>query len=201
MVGDADDACTQIPSGSRILVVDDDPAMRSLLTEVLSEEGYEVRQSANAAEALICLRTQDFAVIILDKNMPGLSGLDILPGLRTLCPKTAVILITAFGDVGTYVEAMEKGVFEYIFKPFRIEELLRVLSRALSSEPATAPTSVGSGGTAGRSVAQSSSVHGADSGQSAPAITPARRTTTRAAHGGGDVGASALLTNKHRFRL
>ena len=116
---------------ARILVVDDDGDMRSLLTDVLSDEGYAVEQVPNGAEALIRLRTESFAAIVLDKNMPGLSGLDLLPGLRTICPETPVILITAFGDVSTYMEAMEKGAFEYIFKPFRMEELLRALRRAL----------------------------------------------------------------------
>ena len=126
--------------GVRILVVDDDAEMRALLAEVLSGEGYAVVGVANGAEALIRLRTESFAAIVLDKNMPGLSGLDLLPGLRTICPETPVILITAFGDVSTYMEAMEKGAFEYVFKPFRMEELLRVLRRALSSGSPPAPS-------------------------------------------------------------
>ena len=118
----------------RVLVVDDDAEMRALLVDVLSDEGYAVYELPNGAEALIRLRTESFAAIILDKNMPGLSGLDLLPGLRTICPETPVILITAFGDVSTYMDAMEKGAFEYIFKPFRMEELLLVLQRALPSK-------------------------------------------------------------------
>jgi len=117
---------------TRVLVVDDDAEMRALLAEVLSEEGYEVEQSANAAEALIRLRAETFSAIILDKNMPGLSGLDVLPGLRLICPETPVIMITAYGDIATYVDAMEKGVFDYLFKPFRMEELLRLLRRTLA---------------------------------------------------------------------
>jgi DNA-binding NtrC family response regulator len=113
--------------------VDDDGEMRALLVDVLSEEGYDVEQVPNGAEALIRLRTESFAAIVLDKNMPGLSGLDLLPGLRTICPETPIIMITAFGDVATYVDAMEKGAFTYIFKPFRMEELLQVLQRALPS--------------------------------------------------------------------
>lgn len=120
-------------SRARVLVVDDDPDMRALLTDVLSDEGYAVEQVPNGAEALIRLRAESFAAIVLDKNMPGLSGLDLLPGLRTMCPGTPVILITAFGDVSTYMDAMEKGAFEYIFKPFRMEELLQALQRALPS--------------------------------------------------------------------
>ncbi len=118
-------------SHTRILVVDDDADMRALLADVLNDEGYVVELVANGAEALIRLRTESFAAIVLDKNMPGLSGLDLLPGLRTICPETPVILITAFGDVSTYMDAMDKGAFEFIFKPFRMEELLRTLQRAL----------------------------------------------------------------------
>jgi DNA-binding NtrC family response regulator len=134
------DRCT------RILVVDDDAEMRALLADVLSDEGYRVEGVASGAEALIRLRTQSFGAIVLDKNMPGLSGLDLLPGLRTICPDTPVIMITAFGDVGTYMDAMEKGAFEYVFKPFRMEELLVVLRRALSSRDRSAPSALPSQG-------------------------------------------------------
>jgi len=123
----------------RVLVVDDDAEMRALLAEVLSDEGYAVAEAPNGAQALIRLRREAFAAIVLDKNMPGLSGLDLLPGLRTICPETPVILITASGDVSTYMEAIEQGAFEYIFKPFRTEELLRVLQKGLSSDSRPAP--------------------------------------------------------------
>ena len=139
--------CTGSPDGDRdtdgrvrVLVVDDDAEMRALLADVLSDEGYAVEGVANGAEALIRLRTESFAVIVLDKNMPGLSGLDLLPGLRTICPATPVIMITAFGDVATYVDAVEKGAFDYVFKPFRMEELLRVLRRAVSSRSRPVPS-------------------------------------------------------------
>jgi two-component system response regulator (stage 0 sporulation protein F) len=125
---------------TRVLVVDDDSEMRALLADVLGDEGYAVEGVANGAEALIRLRTESFAAIVLDKNMPGLSGLDLLPGLRTICPDTPVIMITAFGDVATYMDAIEKGAFEYVFKPFRMEELLRVLRRALPSRSQPAPS-------------------------------------------------------------
>jgi DNA-binding NtrC family response regulator len=114
-----------------ILIVDDDAEMRALLVEVLGHEGYRVAEAADGAEALIRLRSECFDGIIIDKNMPGLSGLDLLPGLRMICPEAPIILITAFGDASTYVEALEKGAFEYIFKPFRLEDLLRVLRRAV----------------------------------------------------------------------
>ena len=134
------------PSASpRILVVDDDAEMRALLLELLRHEGWDPDQAANGAEALIRLRTEPFAAIILDKNMPGLSGLDLLPGLRKLCPGTPVILITAFGDVETYVDAVEKGAFAYLFKPFRMEELVQVLQRVLAMPRPSAPPAAASG--------------------------------------------------------
>lgn len=148
MSTDSSDQRVQEHAGARVLIVDDDGEMRALLVDVLSQEGYRVEEAANGAEALIRLRTESFAAIVLDKNMPGLSGLDLLPGLRTICPGTPVILITAFGDVATYMEAMEKGAFEYVFKPFRMEELLRVLRKALppGSQPVPSPSAPGATG-------------------------------------------------------
>jgi DNA-binding response OmpR family regulator len=120
-------------SGIPLLVVEDDGEMRDLLTEALREEGYRAESAVDGAEALIRLRTETFAAIILDKRMPGLSGLDILPGLRTICPHAPVILITAFGDDGTRGEAIDKGAFTCLLKPFPMEELFRALRLALAS--------------------------------------------------------------------
>ncbi len=128
-----------------ILIVDDDAEMRALLSEVLGQEGYHVEEAANGAEALIRLRSEYFAAIIIDKNMPGLGGLDLLPGLRMICPDTPIILITAFGDAATYLEALEKGAFEFIFKPFRLEELLRVLKRAIPADHRSLTSFLGPG--------------------------------------------------------
>ncbi len=134
--------CEGASISPRILVVDDDAEMRALLADVLSVEGYAVAGAANGAEALIRLRNESFAAIVLDKNMPGLSGLDLLPGLRTICPEMPVILITAFGDVASYVDAIEKGAFAYVFKPFRLEELLKTLEQALAGPYRAAPSPV-----------------------------------------------------------
>jgi two-component system response regulator HydG len=127
--------------------VDDDDEMRALLVEILRDEGYEVAEAANGAAALIRLRKESFSAIILDKNMPGLSGLDLLPGLRTLCPETPIILITAFGGMDTHQVALERGAFEYSGKPFRMGELLQMLGRALGGYPPP-PAAVSPGGTA-----------------------------------------------------
>ena len=120
--------------GQRILLVDDDEDMRSLLADVLSDEGYEVIQAANGAEALVLLHREAFAAILLDKRMPGLSGMDLLPGLRVICPQTPVIVITAFGDAHTAAEGAEKGAFGLLFKPFRMDELRALLDHALARQ-------------------------------------------------------------------
>ncbi|HXZ43239.1 MAG TPA: response regulator [archaeon] len=129
-----------------ILVVDNDTEMRALLTEVLSREGYLVEEAANGNEALSRLRTNSFAAIIMDKNLPGLGGLYLLSGLRVICQETPVILITTLADSAPYLEGLKKGAFEYVFKPFRIEELLRVLRRALLSEVRSTSSNLASGG-------------------------------------------------------
>ena len=118
--------------GQRILLVDDDEDMRSLLADVLSDDGYTVVQAANGAEALVLLHRETFAAILLDKRMPGLSGMDLLPGLRVICPETPVIVITAFGDAHTAAEGAEKGAFGLLFKPFPMDELRGMLDHALS---------------------------------------------------------------------
>jgi DNA-binding NtrC family response regulator len=123
---------------SRVLVVDDDGEMRALLLDVLRQEGYEVAEAEDGAGAVLALRDRPYDVILIDKNMPGPSGLDLLPGLRRVAPRSRAIMMTAFGDVGSYVEAIEKGAVEFLFKPFRMEEMRAAIARALA-EDAGAP--------------------------------------------------------------
>jgi CheY-like chemotaxis protein len=94
----------------RILVVDDDTETRDLLGERLADEGSAVVGATNVAEALLRLHREDVAAILLDKSMPGLSGLDMLPGLRTICPETPMVFITASGDGRTQPDARKGGL-------------------------------------------------------------------------------------------
>jgi DNA-binding response OmpR family regulator len=121
---------------ARVLVVDDDAEMRALITEELRQEGYEVAEARDGAEAVLAVRAGSYDVILMDKNMPGPSGLDLLPGFRRTCPQSRIIMMTAFGDVPSYVEALEKGAVEYLFKPFRMEEMKAAIRRAFGSAPA-----------------------------------------------------------------
>lgn len=120
---------------ARILVVDDDGDMRALLADELRREGYEVTEASDGGEAVLACRRGEFDVILMDKNMPGPSGLDLLPGFRRTCPRTRLIMMTAFGDVPSYVEATEKGAADYLFKPFRIEEMKIAVRKALDLDP------------------------------------------------------------------
>jgi DNA-binding NtrC family response regulator len=122
-----------------ILVVDDDPEMRALLLDVLRNEGYDVVEAKDGTEAVLALRARRFDLILMDKNMPGPSGLDLLPGFRRVCPDSQIVLMTAFGDVPSYMEAVEKGAAEYLFKPFRMEELKAAIAKALPGDAESHP--------------------------------------------------------------
>lgn len=114
-----------------ILVVDDDPEMRALLLDVLRNEGYQVNEARDGTEAVRALRTRSFDIILIDKNMPGPSGLDLIPGFRRVRPHSQIIMMTAYGDVASFMEAAEKGAVEYLFKPFRMEEMKAAIRKAL----------------------------------------------------------------------
>jgi two-component system phosphate regulon response regulator OmpR len=128
-----------------LLIVEDDEEMRDLLKEALSDEGYLAEAVPDGAQALIRLRSETFAAIVLDQRMPGLSGLAILPGVKTICPDTPVILITAFGDDGTRAEALEKGASACLLKPFPMEELFRAVRHALATRGGRVPAARPSG--------------------------------------------------------
>jgi starch synthase (maltosyl-transferring) len=132
-----DEEESAVTSKPRILIVDDDPEMRALLLDVLTKEGYETAEAKDGTEAVLALRRREFDVIVMDKNMPGPSGLDLLPGFRRVCPGTQVIMMTAFGDVPSYMEAVEKGAVEYLFKPFRMEEMKGAVAKALEKRAET----------------------------------------------------------------
>jgi len=117
----------------KILVVDDEPEMRALLVDELRRDGHQVTEAGDGAEAVLACRTTTFDVILMDKNMPGPSGLDLIPGFRRTCPDARIIMMTAFGDVPSYVEAAEKGAADFLFKPFRIEEMRAAIRKALGT--------------------------------------------------------------------
>jgi DNA-binding NtrC family response regulator len=113
----------------RILVVDDEEDARLALAKILVNEGYDVASAGNGIEALDFLRKRDFELIITDLNMPEMNGLSFLRELNHSYPASNVIMITAYGEVESYLEAMTLGAFEYINKPFRYDDLKKVLNK------------------------------------------------------------------------
>jgi two-component system response regulator (stage 0 sporulation protein F) len=113
----------------RILVVDDEENARIGLSRLLTNEGFLVDSVSNGYEALNYLRQQEVNLIISDINMPEMNGISFLKELNKNFPKSNVIMITAYGGVESYIEAMNLGVFEYINKPVKIEELKSILKK------------------------------------------------------------------------
>jgi CheY-like chemotaxis protein len=116
-----------------ILIVDDDPNMLSVLQNSFSEENYHVATSSNGLDAIEKCRTQPYDLIISDIMMPGATGLEVLSTAKRINPKTLVILITGFASLETAVSAIREGAYDYITKPFRLEEIKIVVKNALGS--------------------------------------------------------------------
>src|SRR6516165_9682204 len=106
----------------RILIADDHDALRRGLARGLTEAGHEVEEASNGNAAIERLHDSYFDVVLSDLKMGGSDGLDVLRTTKALHPTTAVILMTAFGSVNTAVEAMKIGAFDYVQKPFELEE-------------------------------------------------------------------------------
>jgi len=126
-------ASDAVPAGAspRILVVEDEDVIRELLEQTLREEGFSVSVVATGEAALKRLEKSLFDVVLLDLNLPGMHGLNVLSAAPVTQTDAQFIVMTAFGSVDTAVEAMKLGAFDYINKPFRIEELLLTLRRAI----------------------------------------------------------------------
>src|SRR5438309_1474349 len=115
----------------RILIADDHDALRRGLARGLAEAGHEIEEASNGNAAIERLHDSYFDVVLTDLKMGGSDGLDVLRTTRALHPTTAVILMTAFGSVTTAVEAMKSGAFDYVQKPFEIEEMEVKIAKAL----------------------------------------------------------------------
>ena len=115
----------------RILIVDDELSMREFLSILLEREGYEVLTAADAALAQERLASNRIDLVISDVQMPGLSGLELLARIKKETPDTAVLLITAFSTAEQAVEAMKLGAYDYLAKPFKVEEIKILVRNAL----------------------------------------------------------------------
>ena len=128
----------------RILIVDDDPHFLRVMGRILSAENFLVSTASGASEASQLLREKAFDIVITDLRMPDDDGLSLLQHIRTTGNAVPVIILTAYGEVDTYLAAMNAGAAEYLNKPIKSDELLKIVRSCLRSRaatPGTAPQS------------------------------------------------------------
>jgi two-component system response regulator GlrR len=118
------DAAEDGAVSSTVLVVEDDPEMRRLLRDALGQDGFLVWEETSADSLVEALERQAPNLVVLDKELPGPGGLDVLSYLATRHPSIPVVLITAFGSPAVRVEALRRGATVYLEKPFRVGALL-----------------------------------------------------------------------------
>ena len=126
------DPIPSAPDPPRLLIVDDEPLVLTVLSETLSREGYEVVTAPNAVEALSRLRQQTFALVLTDQRMPEVTGLEFLGQAKALQPEATRILMTGVVELSTVVEAINRGeIFRFILKPWLREELLATIKNGV----------------------------------------------------------------------
>ena len=118
----------------RILIIEDDEEMRSLLEDVLGEEGFKTESVSNGSDGLRKVTKESFDLILTDIRMPGLTGLDILPVIKRLQPEAPVIVITAFGNEEIHRRSVEKGAAGYLEKPIHMDKLKTLVHEMVSSK-------------------------------------------------------------------
>lgn len=117
---------------ARILVVDDELFIRFLLSEELTQEGYEVSTAASGEEALAMLQKATFDLMLLDLKMPGMDGLEVMRAARTIAPEMVVIILTAHATIDSAVEALHYGGHDYLVKPSSAEDILSSVEEGLA---------------------------------------------------------------------
>ena len=118
----------------RILIVDDERSMREFLEILFRREGYDVVTVGGVDEALAAVESDDYDIVITDIQMPERSGLELLHAVREVAPETVVIMITAFATPETAIQAMKEGAYDYITKPFKVDEIRVVVEKALEKK-------------------------------------------------------------------
>ena len=119
---------------ARILVVDDEQSMQEFLEIFLRREGYEVQTAGDVDTALAYLESDDFDLIITDMQMPEKTGLDLILAAQDVSPETLMIVVTAFGTTDSAISAMKEGAYDYLTKPFKVDELRIVIEKALEKK-------------------------------------------------------------------
>src|SRR6478736_2814274 len=115
----------------RVLIVDDEKFIRDILADFLGMEGYLVRTAEDGAAALNELHHAPYDLIISDLKMPRMGGIELLEAISTAAPNALTVIMTGFGTVETAIDAMKRGAYDYILKPFKVEEIVHIVQRGL----------------------------------------------------------------------
>jgi len=118
----------------KILVADDEQSMREFLDIMLKKEGYKVSLASNGEEAVKFIDNDLFDLVLLDIRMPKLDGISTLKKIKAIAPETVVIMITAYASADTAIKAMKEGAYDYITKPFKVEEIKLIINNALEKK-------------------------------------------------------------------
>ena len=115
---------------TQILILDDEPIVWKRLKPALEKAGYEVEAFTQSSNAMRRVQEKEFDIVVTDLKMEGIDGMQFLTEVKTLSPKTAVIVITGFATMETAKESFQKGVFDFVAKPFKRGELLEIVKKA-----------------------------------------------------------------------
>jgi two-component system response regulator AtoC len=123
-----------VMSHRRVLIIDDEEGIRVSLGLILESEGYEVHTVPSAHDALLAARPESFDVVLCDVRMPGRTGLELLPDLIRLQPEATILMMSAFGEVEQALDAVRRGAYDFLSKPFQADELLLTIRKAEERE-------------------------------------------------------------------
>lgn len=118
----------------RVLVVDDEKFIRDILADFLGMEGYEVRTAEDGVAALQEMQRHPYDVVISDLKMPKMGGIELLDEIARRTPNVLTVIMTGFGTVETAIDAMKRGAYDYVLKPFKVEEVVHIIQRALEKQ-------------------------------------------------------------------
>jgi len=128
-------------SSERILVVDDELFVRELLLEFLSAQGYEVSLADSGEKAVELMQTQPADLVLVDLKMPGINGIEALKQIKKIAPDILAIIMTGYPTIESSIEALRHGAYDYVIKPFKLDDLKSSIERALREHTLKVETS------------------------------------------------------------
>ena len=128
------DTLMEVVERVRILVVDDEEIVRDLLYDTLSKTGYKVKTATNGQDAIAQIENEPFEIVITDLKMPGMGGIELLQRVQKINSDICVLIITAYSTVESAVSAMKLGAYDYICKPFELEEMKVIIEKAVERQ-------------------------------------------------------------------